>query len=101
MNHFELINRLYKEQILPREDFIRLIEHRTAKDADYLASLARKEAQKIYGTGVFPRGLIEFTNYCKNDCLYCGIRRSNPNVSRYRLTVEQIQIGRASCRERV
>ena len=90
MNHFELINRLYKEQILPREDFIHLIEHRTAKDADYLASLARKEAQKIYGTGVFPRGLIEFTNYCKNDCLYCGIRRSNPNVSRYRLTVEQI-----------
>ena len=41
MNHFELINRLYKEQILPREDFIHLIEHRTAKDADYLASLAR------------------------------------------------------------
>ena len=90
MNHFELINRLYKEQILPKEDFIRLIEHRTAEDAEYLASLARKEAQKIYGTGVFPRGLIEFTNYCKNDCLYCGIRRSNPNVSRYRLTEEQI-----------
>lgn len=90
MNHFELINRLYKEQILPKEDFIRLIEHRTAEDAEYLASLARKEAQKIYGTGVFPRGLIEFTNYCKNNCLYCGIRRSNPNVSRYRLTEEQI-----------
>ncbi len=65
MNHFELINRLYKEQILPREDFIRLIEHRTAEDADYLASLARKEAQKIYGTGVFPRGSLNLPTTAK------------------------------------
>lgn len=90
MNQFALIDRLYKNQILSKEEFVCLIEQRTEEDAQYLASLARKEAQKIYGTGVFPRGLIEFTNYCKNDCLYCGIRRSNPNVSRYRLTEEQI-----------
>lgn len=90
MNQFALIDRLYKNQILSKEEFACLIEQRTEEDAQYLASLARKEAQKIYGTGVFPRGLIEFTNYCKNDCLYCGIRRSNPNVSRYRLTEEQI-----------
>lgn len=90
MNQFALIDRLYKNQILSKEEFACLIEQRTEEDAEYLASLARKEAQKIYGTGVFPRGLIEFTNYCKNDCLYCGIRRSNPNVSRYRLTEEQI-----------
>lgn len=90
MNQFSLIDRLYNDQILSKEEFICLIEHKTEEDAEYLASLARKEAQKIYGTGVFPRGLIEFTNYCKNDCLYCGIRRSNGNASRYRLTPEQI-----------
>ena len=44
----------------------------------------------IYGKGIFVRGLIEFTNYCKNDCYYCGIRRGNANVRRYRLTKEQI-----------
>lgn len=44
----------------------------------------------IYGKGIFVRGLIEFTNYCKNDCYYCGIRRGNANVHRYRLTKEQI-----------
>lgn len=90
MNQFSLIDRLYNDQILSKEDFICLIEHRTKEDAEYIASLAQKEAQKIYGTGVFPRGLIEFTNYCKNDCCYCGIQRSNANVSRYRLAPEQI-----------
>ena len=44
----------------------------------------------IYGKSIFVRGLIEFTNYCKNDCYYCGIRRGNANVRRYRLTKEQI-----------
>lgn len=43
-----------------------------------------------YGTDVYIRGLIEFTNYCKNDCLYCGIRRSNRCAERYRLTTEEI-----------
>lgn len=43
-----------------------------------------------YGNDVYIRGLIEFTNYCKNDCLYCGIRKSNCNANRYRLTKEQI-----------
>lgn len=43
-----------------------------------------------YGTAVYIRGLIEFTNYCKNNCYYCGIRRDNRHVTRYRLTKEQI-----------
>jgi biotin synthase len=51
------------------------------------ADAARKSA---YGTDVYIRGLIEFTNYCKNDCYYCGIRRGNEKASRYRLTAEQI-----------
>lgn len=51
---------------------------------------AREVADKIYGKQVFIRGLIEFTNYCKNDCKYCGIRRSNSRADRYRLTEEEI-----------
>ncbi|GHU44138.1 [FeFe] hydrogenase H-cluster radical SAM maturase HydE [Spirochaetia bacterium] len=51
---------------------------------------ARENRKEYYGTKVYFRGLIEFTNYCKNDCLYCGIRRSNKNAERYRLTKEQI-----------
>ena len=49
-----------------------------------------------YGDKVFIRGLIEIGNVCRNDCLYCGIRRSNRHCSRYRLTEEQIL---ACCRE--
>lgn len=55
-----------------------------------LASKAAAARQSVYGNKVFIRGLIEFTNYCKNDCCYCGIRKSQTNVSRYRLTTEQI-----------
>ena len=58
-------------------------------DAELFA--AADEVRRIhYGNEVFLRGLIEFTNCCRNDCLYCGIRRSNRNADRYRLTPEQI-----------
>lgn len=63
------------------------------EDKDCLEMLreeAVQTAQKIYGNQVFIRGLIEFTNYCKNDCYYCGIRRSNHCADRYRLTKEEI-----------
>ena len=46
--------------------------------------------EKHYGNKVFIRGLIEISNYCKNDCFYCGIRKSNGEVSRYRLTEDEI-----------
>lgn len=56
----------------------------------YLYQQARKTADEVYGKKVFKRGLIEFTNYCKNDCFYCGIRRSNAKAGRYRLEKETI-----------
>lgn len=55
-----------------------------------LYASAREVQQKWYGNKVYVRGLVEFTNYCKNDCYYCGIRRSNKDACRYRLTEEQI-----------
>ena len=63
---------------------------------DALREAADEVRRSVFGDAVYLRGLIEFTNYCKNDCLYCGIRRSNKDLERYRLTEEEIF---ACCRE--
>ena len=55
-----------------------------------LYAAARRVREQYYGKDVYLRGLIEFTNYCRNDCRYCGIRRSNKKAERYRLTKDQI-----------
>ena len=72
------------------EEYEALIDGRDAEDARLLAQLGRQTAQSVYGSRVFVRGLIEISNICKNDCLYCGIRRGNKACERYRLTPEQI-----------
>lgn len=85
-----LVNKLEAQNSLNREEWIQLIKGRTPKLAQYIFEKARKIRQAYYGTDVYIRGLIEFTNYCKNDCYYCGIRRSNSRAHRYRLSEEQI-----------
>lgn len=65
-------------------------ENYTGPLSEYLFAAARFVREPFYGHKVFLRGLIEFTNYCKNDCYYCGIRRSNTNAVRYRLTKAEI-----------
>ena len=67
-----------------------LLNNRTPEAAELLAKRADEVRRKIYGNSVFIRGLIEISNICKNDCLYCGIRKSNTLCSRYRLTPEEI-----------
>lgn len=86
----KFIDKLRKVQSLTREEWIALIENRTPELAEYLFEQAREVREEQYGKDVYIRGLIEFTNYCKNDCYYCGIRKSNPNASRYRLIKEDI-----------
>lgn len=86
----ELIDKLYKEQTLSREEFLTLLQNRNQETSEYLYSLARSISQESFGTDIYLRGLIEFTNYCKNDCYYCGIRGGNRNADRYRLSKEQI-----------
>ncbi|MCD8356140.1 MAG: [FeFe] hydrogenase H-cluster radical SAM maturase HydE [Clostridia bacterium] len=83
-----LIEQLRHEQDLPDESLIQLIE----RDGDdtVLFQHADQVRREHYGTDVFLRGLIEFTNVCQNDCYYCGIRKSNHHTDRYRLTPEQI-----------
>ena len=85
-----LIDKLHTDRALDRAEWAELIDGRTPELAEYLFNLSRKERQFYYGHDVYIRGLIEFTNYCKNDCFYCGIRKSNRNVRRYRLTEEEI-----------
>ena len=85
-----LIDRLAEDQTLSDADLLTLITMEN-DDADrYLAQKAETVRQQVYGDQVFIRGLIEFTNCCKNDCHYCGIRRSNSHCQRYRLTQEEI-----------
>ncbi|UOO38136.1 [FeFe] hydrogenase H-cluster radical SAM maturase HydE [Oscillospiraceae bacterium CM] len=86
----ELVDKLEKNRVLSREEFKTLIEKRDDETAAYLFERARHVRQSVYGNDVYMRGLIEFTNFCKNDCHYCGIRRSNKNCERYRLTKDQI-----------
>lgn len=85
-----LADQLAREHRLGLSEYQTLIEHRTPELAEYLARLAEEQRQAVYGTDVYIRGLIEISSFCKNDCLYCGIRRSNRNCQRYRLTPEEI-----------
>ncbi len=87
---FELITQIREHQSISREQFETLMSCEDAQVIDFLHQQAREVADGIYENKVYIRGLIEFTNYCKNDCLYCGIRRSNAKANRYRLTKEEI-----------
>ena len=84
-----LIEKLNNTHSLNKDEALQLIKQ-GAQHKNLLFALAQKTAQKRFGRQIFVRGLIEFTNYCKNDCYYCGIRRSNKNAARYRLTQEEI-----------
>lgn len=91
-----LIDRLAGGERLTEEDFRQLIDGRTEESAAYLAHLAVQAREPVYGHDVFVRGLIEISSVCRNDCLYCGLRRSNAACQRYRLSPEDIL---ACCRE--
>lgn len=90
----DIVSKLRNNRILNREEFRELLS------TDYydlqLFQAADEIRQSIYGKDVYIRGLIEFTNYCKNNCYYCGIRAGNANAVRYRLTKEEIL---SCCRE--
>ena len=86
----KLIDRLHVTGSLDREQWIQLLSERSEETDQYARDLGNKVRQQIYGNDIYVRGLVEFTNYCKNDCYYCGIRRSNKNAQRYRLTEEDI-----------
>lgn len=85
-----LIDELTERHALSLDGYAKLIDGRTPEAAELLAERARVAREPYYGKRVFTRGLIEISNICKNDCIYCGIRRSNRNVERYRLDPDTI-----------
>lgn len=84
------IDRIREEHRIDRETLAWLLGTEDAQVLAYLRDSARAAADGVYGRQVYIRGLIEFTNYCRNDCYYCGIRRSNARCERYRLSGEEI-----------
>ena len=84
------VKQLVRERDLPDDGLLALLETNDAGMLEALRTAARAVCDARYGKVVFIRGLIEFTNFCRNDCLYCGIRRSNAGAGRYRLTDETV-----------
>ncbi len=85
----DLLQKLAKGEDLNKEEYLLLIGNRESLRTD-AAEAACRVRNEHYGRRVFIRGLVEFTNYCRNNCNYCGIRAANSELSRYRLTGSEI-----------
>jgi len=86
----QLIDLLEERKKLKKEEYTRLLNGFNCHLAEYAAEKAVRARKKYYGNSVYIRGLIEISSYCKNNCLYCGLRRGNSACMRYRLDKEQI-----------
>ena len=93
---YQLIDKLEKEHSLTLDEYQLLVENESKALFVYASNKAKKLAQSIYATDIYVRGLIEVGNYCRNDCFYCGIRKSNTHADRYILNEEDIL---SCCRE--
>lgn len=89
-NELSVVNQIEKNQNITKKQLELLLHTEDVTLISYLRERAREVAKRIYGNQVYIRGLIEISNYCKNDCYYCGIRCSNQGADRYRLTEEEI-----------
>lgn len=87
---FDIIDKLETTRSLSLEEYRSIIEGFSPEISEYTAKKAVEKRKSVYGNDVYIRGLIEVSNICKNDCYYCGIRRSNKKCERYRLTKEDI-----------
>jgi len=90
MTTYELLEHLKETGSLEKEQWIRLLSSKKTEVRAFAKNMAAEIAREHFGNRIFIRGLIEFSNYCKNDCLYCGIRHSNRYTSRYRLSLHDI-----------
>lgn len=86
----ETLHKLFETNSLTKEELINVLENIDSVAKSILIRYAHETRLAHYGPRVFMRGLIEFSNYCKQDCLYCGLRASNKKVTRYRLTEDEI-----------
>lgn len=86
----EPVKKLIAGERLTDGELLCLLRNRSNEQAGELCAQARAVCDKVYGRQVFLRGLLEISNHCRNDCLYCGIRRSNAQAQRYRMEPEKI-----------
>jgi len=90
MTNLQLIDLLHAQHRLEENQWVQLFSTWTEEDLHYAMDLAREITVKQFGRKIYFRGIVEFSNICKNDCYYCGIRRSNDRADRYRLSPEDI-----------
>lgn len=86
----KLIDKLFQKECLSKEELLSLVGLTEENEFSYLCEKANQKKEEVFGKSVYIRGLIEFTNFCKNDCYYCGIRCSNQKAKRYRLSLDDI-----------
>ncbi len=86
----QLIDKLEKDRALSKAEWTEVFGSWDESDRSYAAEKARGISRAVFGNKIYIRGIVEFSNVCRNDCLYCGIRRSNTNAQRYRLTDDEI-----------
>ena len=84
------IDKLRKERTLRPEEFRQLLTECDAETLRTINRQAREVSLRHFGNKIYIRGLIEVSNCCRNNCYYCGIRKGNPTIERYRLTEESI-----------
>ena len=87
---FLLTEQLRRNQTLSDEENTELLESQDEIALEHLYETAREVQKQYYGNKIYVRGLIEFTNYCRNNCFYCAIRRDNQKIQRYRLNKDEI-----------
>ena len=90
MDTISIINKLYNENNASREELLYLLDNIDSKSKELLIEKAHKTRLKYFKNKVYIRGLVELTSFCKKDCLYCGLRRTNKNAQRYRLSKEEV-----------
>lgn len=84
------IDKLRKERTLRQEEFRQLLTGCDTETLRYINRQAQEVSLLHFGNKIYIRGLIEVSNCCRNNCYYCGIRKGNPTIERYRLTEESI-----------
>ena len=90
LNNKELIKKLYAGNNMLRDEWRAMLTSLNDDERNFLRSFAADITRNSFGRGIYIRGLIEISSFCRNNCFYCGLRRSNLSAQRYRLTKEEI-----------
>lgn len=85
----KLVDKASQFQELSKKELVFLLKQPLEK-VDYLLDKADQKRDEIFANEVHLRAIIEFSNYCRQNCFYCGLRKDNQNIERYQLKQEEI-----------